>query len=57
MDHRLDSLSYMKSDYDKYMKKESRKILYGRTSREFGCIEGEYSVLEIDGKRLLEEIK
>jgi hypothetical protein len=55
MDHRLDSLRlYPECDN---LEKESRNIFYGRKSKEAECIDGEYSVVEIDGKKLLEEIK
>lgn len=40
---------------DKVILEKPKTILYGRTSREFGSIEGEFSVVEIDGKKLLDD--
>lgn len=34
-----------------------KKILYGRTSRDAGSIEGECTVIEINGKKLLGDVK
>lgn len=40
-------------DYKSYSYEKHKKILYGRTSRDYGSIDGEYTVIEVDGKRLL----
>lgn len=63
MNHLLDPLNYLfgydlgnpiedgKKAQCEYIK--PKKILYGRTSRDAGSIEGEYTVIDIDGKKLL----
>lgn len=37
------------------VQKINRKVLYGRSSKEFGSIEGEFTIIEIDGKKLLKD--